>query len=78
MLLTIATHIDFLLIDRINKQPRLAIEVDGWSFHRANSVQAGRDNMKNEILKKLGLPLIRVSTNESNISQRIIRQLELL
>lgn len=34
---------DFLLFNQMDKQPVLAIEVDGTGFHEARSKQAGRD-----------------------------------
>jgi hypothetical protein len=35
--------VDFLLFNQMDKQPVLAIEVDGTGFHEARSKQAGRD-----------------------------------
>ncbi len=46
------THVDFLLFNQIDKQPMLAIEVDGTGFHEAGSKQAERDIKKNSILEK--------------------------
>ena len=40
------THVDFLLFNQMDKQPVLAIEVDGTGFHEAGSKQAGRDIKK--------------------------------
>ena len=37
------THVDFLLFNQMDKQPVLAIEVDGTGFHEAGSKQAERD-----------------------------------
>lgn len=58
------SHVDFLLYNSLSKRPIGAIEVDGWYFHNSD-VQIHRDNIKNEIFKKIGLPLIRISTNET-------------
>ena len=69
------THLDFLLYSKVDKQPILAIEVDGTSFHAPGSRQAERDRMKNSILQKCGLPLLRIRTDESNEEQRIIEAL---
>ena len=38
-----ATHIDFLIYNRISKKPVLAIEVDGYEYHKNGTVQAARD-----------------------------------
>ena len=54
-------HIDFLLYNTLTKRPRMAIEVDGWSYHHTE-VQQSRDRMKDSILSKIGLPLQRIST----------------
>ena len=45
------THVDFLLFNQMDKQPVLAIEVDGTGFHEAGSKQAERDAKKNSILE---------------------------
>ncbi|WRK55048.1 hypothetical protein SD457_09625 [Coprobacillaceae bacterium CR2/5/TPMF4] len=41
-----ATHIDFLIYNTVSKKPVLAIEVDGYDYHKENTVQASRDLMK--------------------------------
>ncbi|MGL5563639.1 MAG: AAA domain-containing protein [Tannerellaceae bacterium] len=64
-------RLDFLLFNKIDKTPILAIEVDGVSFHD-NEVQQERDSKKNKILDKIGLPLLRLSTNGHNERERII------
>jgi len=64
----------FLLCNRIDKTPILAIEVDGVSFHD-NELQQKRDNKKNHILETIGLPLLRLSTNGYNEKERIIESL---
>ena len=55
-------HVDFLVYSSLTKRPLLAIEVDGWHFHKNNEVQAFRDNLKDEILDKYGLAPHRIST----------------
>lgn len=67
------TRIDFLIYRKIDKKPILAIEVDGYHFHKANSKQYERDQLKNEILKLYNIPLIRFKTNGSE-EERVIRQ----
>lgn len=68
------SRIDFLLYNKIDKAPVLAIEVDGASFHD-NILQQKRDNMKNHILEILGLPLLRLSTDGHSEESRIIEKL---
>ena len=65
------THIDFLLFGQMDKQPVLAIEVDGTAFHRAGSKQEERDEKKNGIMEKCGLPLLRLRTDGSGEEERI-------
>ncbi len=60
------THIDFLLYNRVSKRAVLAIETDGYAFHKNGSRQAERDAMKNDILTKYGIPFLRLSTAGSN------------
>lgn len=68
------SRIDFLLYNKIDKTPVLAIEVDGVSFHN-NPLQQARDNRKDYILKTIGLPLLRLSTDGHNEEARIIGML---
>ena len=68
------SRIDFLLYNKIDKTPVLAIEVDGVSFHD-NELQRERDSKKNHILEIIGLPLLRLSTDGHNEEARIIESL---
>ena len=64
------THIDFVIYNKMDKKPSLAIEVDGYTFHKKSTAQSQRDKLKNEILRKYNIPLIRLSTigsDEKNI-----------
>jgi hypothetical protein len=65
------THVDFLIYNRITKTPVLAIEVDGFHYHKEGTRQAERDRMKDEIFAKYGIPLLRLPTNGSNEIQKI-------
>ena len=56
------THIDFLLYNRVSKQPVLAIETDGYQHHKSGTAQSTRDEKKNHILATYGIPLLRLST----------------
>ena len=65
------THVDFLIYNRITKAPVLAIEVDGFHYHKEGTRQAERDRMKDGIFDKYGIPLLRLPTNGSNEIQKI-------
>lgn len=65
------THTDFLLFNRMNKLPIMAIETDSPKFHKEGSKQAARDAKKNSIFDKCGIPLLRIKTNESGEKERI-------
>ena len=62
----INTHIDFLIYNRVSKQPVLAIETDGYTFHKSGTNQSERDIKKDRILELYGIPLVRLSTIGSN------------
>lgn len=70
-----STHIDLLVFDTLSKTPKLAIEVDGVSFHKDGSRQSERDLMKNEILKKYDLPLLRLRTDGSGEREKLLEAL---
>ncbi|MGY2190650.1 AAA domain-containing protein [Pseudomonas pergaminensis] len=60
---------DFVIYFRVGKKPIGVIEVDG-GYHDL-PVQAARDAMKNEILAKSGIPILRLRTVESDIERRV-------
>lgn len=70
------THVDFLLFNQMDKQPVLAIEVDGTGFHEAGSKQAERDMKKNSILEKCTVPLLRLRTDGSGEKEKIRKALK--
>lgn len=67
-----STHIDFLIINRVTKEPLLSIETDGYSYHNEQTKQFHRDRMKDHILANYGLPLLRLSTVGHSEEQRIV------
>ena len=71
-----ATHIDFLIFNEISKKPILAIEVDGYKVHKEGTKQHERDLLKNSILNKYGIPLIRLKTNGSEEEKKIRNALD--
>ena len=70
-----STHIDFLIINRVTKEPLLAIETDGYSFHNEKTEQFQRDRIKDKILALYGLPLLRLSTVGHGEEQKIVNML---
>ncbi len=69
------SHLDFVIYNKFDKKPMLAIEVDGYSFH-SKQEQIIRDNKKDSILSKCNIPFLRFKTNECNEKQKIISKLE--
>jgi superfamily I DNA and/or RNA helicase len=69
------THLDFLIYNKLGKNPVLAIEVDGYKYHKQETRQGDRDKMKNNILEKYGIPLLRFSTTGSGERQKLVNKL---
>ncbi|MGN0707943.1 MAG: AAA domain-containing protein [Faecalibacterium sp.] len=65
------TRLDFLLFHCMDKSPVLAIEIDGVRFHQDGSRQAERDKLKNSVLEKVAVPLLRIRTDESGEEGKI-------
>ena len=59
------SHLDFLIFNTVTKQPVLAIEVDGVSYHKECTKQADRDHMKDHILDVNHIKHMRFKTNGS-------------
>lgn len=71
-----STHLDFLIYNRISKKPVLAVEVDGYEYHKNGTKQNQRDLMKNHIMEVYGIPLLRFKTNGSGEREKIAEMLE--
>lgn len=69
------THVDFLIFSRLTHQPILVVEVDGFSYHN-NEKQRERDQVKNAILEKYSVPILRLSTVGSGETQKLISALK--
>ena len=65
------THLDFLVYDTVTHKAKLAIEVDGTQYHKADSDQGRRDALKDSVLESIGLRLLRLSTAGSQERERI-------
>ncbi len=72
------THLDFLIYNTLSKQTILVIEVDGYKYHNEKTAQHQRDHLKDQILAKYSIPILRLKTNESNEEQRIRNLLDTL
>jgi len=73
--MNILTHTDFIIFNKLDKMPVLVVEVDGYAFHANNKVQLKRDKMKDDILGKYNIPILRVSTNESGEERKLNNKL---
>jgi len=69
------SHLDFLIYNKINKQAVLAIEVDGVKYHENNPLQLKRDKIKDSILEKYNIPMIRFPTNGSEEEEKLLTKL---
>ena len=58
--------VDFLVKDKVNHDIVCIIEVDGVAYHENNKEQQIKDSLKDSILQKCDLPLLRLKTNGSN------------
>ena len=70
------TAVDFLIINKFDKSVVLAIEVDGESFHKKGSKQYERDVMKDVILGKYNIPVLRLNTKGSEERKKITSALD--
>lgn len=70
-----ATHLDFLIYNRISKQPVLCIEVDGYKYHKEGTAQASRDVLKDHILNLYHIPILRFRTNGSGEKEKLTEKL---
>lgn len=59
------THIDFAIFNKMDKRLVIAVEVDGYYFHKEGTKQQERDNIKGKILQKYEIPLVRLNTTGS-------------
>ncbi|MGL4723863.1 MAG: AAA domain-containing protein [Scandinavium sp.] len=65
---------DFVLYYKVGKTPLGVVEVDG-GYH-LQKAQIERDELKNSILAKCGLPLLRLRTIDSNIEDKLTEFLD--
>ena len=70
------THFDFVIFNKFDKKPVLAIEVDGVSYHEQNKKQAYHDSIKDKCVKDVSLPFLRLKTNQSQEREVLVNALE--
>ena len=63
--------VDFLIKDKVNQDIVCAIEVDGVAYHENNKHQKIKDSLKDSILTKCKIPLLRLKTNGSDEESKI-------
>lgn len=73
--MNVLTHTDFVIFNKLDKMPVLVVEVDGYAFHANNPKQLARDTMKDGILEKYEIPILRIKTNESGEERRLEQKL---
>lgn len=63
--------LDFVVFYKQDKACVLVIEVDGFAFHENKPEQLARDAMKDSILRKYGIRILRLPTNGSGEDEKI-------
>lgn len=69
---------DFVVYNRITNERVGGVEIDGFTYHEADSEQRARDAIKDEICAIYGIPLLRLATTGSNERPRLRRFLNRL
>lgn len=70
--------VDFVIYNKFDKSPILAIEVDGFAFHENNPRQLARDKLKDSIFDAYRHPLIRLPTTGSGEEMKIREELDVI
>ena len=70
------THTDFVIYNKLDKKPILVIEVDGVAYHNSESNQTRRDQMKNAILGKYGISILRFRTDGSKEREMLVGEMK--
>jgi very-short-patch-repair endonuclease/DNA polymerase III delta prime subunit len=69
-------RVDFVVYRKIDKRVAFAVEVDGFDFHENNPRQIRKDLLKDSILAKVGVRLIRLSTTGSGELEQLREALD--
>ena len=70
------TDTDVILFNKIDKSPILVVEVDGYEYHENNEKQLRRDKLKDSILEKYSIPILRLKTIGSEEYKLVVDKLE--
>lgn len=71
-------HVDFLIYTRFDNAPLLAIEVDGYEYHKEDTPQSARDRLKDGIFEKFEISLVRFSTIGDSEEEKLTNRLDTL
>ena len=55
-------RLKFLFFHEVTKDPLAVVEVDGYFLQKEGTRQEERDALKDSVLRKIGIPLLRLST----------------
>lgn len=70
-------RVDFIVYDKMDKKPKLFIEVDGFEFHLNRPEQLKKDKLKNNIARKSNIPILRLETaRKSYTEEKIIEMVK--
>ena len=70
------SSVDFVIFNKQDKRAVIIVEVDGFDYHENNPKQLHRDNLKNEILAKYNIPILRLNTNGSGEKEKLCKILQ--
>lgn len=70
------THIDFVIFNKMDKKMIIAVEVDGYFYHKEGTTQEKRDRLKDKILQEYDIPLVRLNTINSNEKEKLSKEIE--
>lgn len=67
----IARRVDFVVYRKMNKEALLVIEVDGHGYHENKVGQQEEDRIRDSIVSKFGISIIRFATNGSREKEKL-------
>lgn len=70
----INTHCDFLIYNKLNKEIKMVVEVDG-SQHK-EEIQVARDKRKDRLLAAAGIKILRLTTTTIECKEKIVSALK--
>ena len=68
------THCDFLIYNKLNKEIKMVVEVDG-SQHK-EEIQVARDKRKDRLLAAAGIKILRLTTTTIECKEKIVSALK--